>query len=591
MTETVVRASRIIATAGHVDHGKSTLVRALTGTDPDRWAEEKRRGLTIDLGFAWTALPSGAVASFVDVPGHVRFLPNMLAGVGGIAGCLFVVAATEGWMPQSEEHLRILDVLGTATGVLALTKVGGLDADEVELATLELQDRVKGTFLAKSPIVAVDVPAAIGLDALRRALGAMVSNSPDPLDRARPRMWIDRCFSAAGAGTVVTGTLTGGSVGLGDSLAVVPGPPGSPAVRVRGVQTHGSDVESVAPGHRVALNLAGVSRAQVGRGQALVRPDQWEATSMFDAEVAVLPGLEHELTRRGAFLLHVGTHAAPVELQLLSGRSRLGPGEPGAVRIRLGTGARLPLAPGDRFVIRDAGRDQTVAGGEVLDVAPVLRPGRARPDRDLDRVIGERGWIEADRLTRLTGESRAPTVGQWVVSPDARARAERALNEAVAAAPPLGIEISGLDDRQRALVAQMDDLVVRGDRVLRRDSSEGSAEATRWLEELEAQLFAPPPPDRTVPPAVVRDLVRRGLVVEAAGLLFHPLAVDRAARTVAELLAKEPAGVTVAAVREALGTSRKWAMPLLAHLDAAGVTRRRGDVRVAGPRLPKAGSG
>lgn len=582
-------ASRIVATAGHVDHGKSTLVHALTGTDPDRWAEEKRRGLTIDLGFAWTPLPSGAVVSFVDVPGHVRFLPNMLAGVGAIAGCLFVVAATEGWMPQSEEHLRILDVLGTASGVVALTKIGGLDSEAVEFAALETGERLTGTFLEHAPVVGVDVPAGIGVDALRGALDTMVSSSPDPADRDRPRIWIDRCFSAAGAGTVVTGTLAGGPVAVGDLLEIVPGPSRAEPARVRGIQTHGADVERVDPGNRVALNLAGLPRGEASRGQALVRPGQWEPTARFDAAISVVPGLDHPLTRRGAFLLHVGSHAGTVEVQLLGGLSRLSPGESGAARLRLASGAPLPLATGDRFVIREAGRDETVAGGEVLDVAPVLRPGRANPDRRVERVIDERGWIEADLLERLTGEARPPTVGRWVVSPRARAEAERSLRESVEAAGPLGLDASGLDDAQRALLPLIDELELRGDRVRLRDAAHESPETVSWLAELERDLFSPPAAEGRVSQAVVRDLVRRSVIVEAEGLFFHPRAVERATLTVAGLLAVKPGGVTVAEVREALGTSRKWAMPLLAHLDATGVTRRRGDVRVAGPRLPGGG--
>ena len=580
--------TRIIATAGHVDHGKSTLVRALTGTDPDRWAEEKRRGLTIDLGFASTDLPSGAIASFVDVPGHVRFLPNMLTGVGAVAGCLFVVAATEGWMPQSEEHLRILDLLGTATGVIALTKVGGLDSDSVELAALELAERVTGTFLGDAPVVGVDAPADIGLGALRAALDVMVSSSPEPIDSGRPRLWVDRSVSAAGAGTVVTGTLTGGALAVGDMLDVVPGPPGAAQARVRGIQTHGVDVEGVGPGRRVALNLAGPSRSEVGRGQALVRPGQWEPTAMFDAEISVVPGLDHPVTRRGAFLLHTGTHSGPVDLQLLAGRTGLRPGETGTARIRSAAGAPLPLMPGDRFVVREAGRDETVAGGEVLDVSPALRPGQARPDRTVDRVVAERGWIEVGLLERLTGERRPPTVGRWVVSAGARAAAERELREAVEAAGAFGLDASGLDERQRALLPLIGRLEVQGDRVRVEGTGQESPEAARWVAGLEQELFSPPAPDG-IAPAMVRDLVRRSVVVEADGLFFHPSAVSHAAATVARLLAGKPEGVTVAEVRQALGTSRKWAMPLLAHLDATGVTRRRGDVRVGGPRLPDPG--
>ena len=200
-----------MATAGHVDHGKSTLVRALTGTDPDRWAEEKERGLTIDLGFASAELPSGAVVSFVDVPGHIRFLKNMLAGVGAVPACLFVVAATEGWKPQSEEHLRILELLGVRHGIVALTKADCVDDDHVELAQLEVAEHVAGTFLDDAEVVEVDAPTGAGLDDLRTALDRLVHATPAAADHGRPRLWIDRAFVVKGAGTVVTGTLGGGS--------------------------------------------------------------------------------------------------------------------------------------------------------------------------------------------------------------------------------------------------------------------------------------------------------------------------------------------------------------------------------------------
>src|SRR5688572_21839838 len=191
----------VVATAGHVDHGKSTLVLALTGMDPDRFEEEKRRGLTIDLGFAWTTLPSGRGIAFVDVPGHVRFLTNMLAGVGGVDACLFVVAATEGWKPQSEEHLRILEILGVEHALVALTKVGSLDDEWIELVRLDVAERVAGTFLERAEVVEVDVPAGLGLDTLRTGLDRLLEETPTAADHDRPRLWVDRSFAAAGAGT------------------------------------------------------------------------------------------------------------------------------------------------------------------------------------------------------------------------------------------------------------------------------------------------------------------------------------------------------------------------------------------------------
>lgn len=243
---------RIVATAGHVDHGKSSLVLALTGTDPDRFAEEKRRGLTIDLGFAHAVLPSGEGISFIDVPGHIRFLRNMLAGVGGIDACLFVVAATEGWKPQSEEHLRILELLGARHGVIALTKVDLVDDEWRDIATLEVLDHVAGTFLADAAIIGVSAPTGAGLDQLRDALDTLVATTPQAIDRNRPRLWVDRVFAAKGSGTVVTGTLTDGSLHVDDRVSVGPR---HNDVRVRSIQSLGSTTEHIGAGNRVALNL------------------------------------------------------------------------------------------------------------------------------------------------------------------------------------------------------------------------------------------------------------------------------------------------------------------------------------------------
>jgi len=295
--------TRVVATAGHVDHGKSSLVLALTGTDPDRFAEEKRRGLTIDLGFAHTLLASGAVASFIDVPGHVRFLRNMLAGVGGVDACLFVVAATEGWKPQSEEHLRILELLGLRRGVIALTMADLVDDDWREIAVLEVADHVAGTFLDGAPIVPVSSVTGAGLDDVRAALGALLAATPPARDRARARLWVDRSFAAKGAGTVVTGTLADGSLRVDDTVIVEPG---ARSARVRGIQTLGAAVDAIGPGNRVALNISGIAHDEVARGDAIVAPGRWRATDRFDARLDVLVSLDHEVSRRGAYLAYVG---------------------------------------------------------------------------------------------------------------------------------------------------------------------------------------------------------------------------------------------------------------------------------------------
>ncbi|MET0326016.1 MAG: selenocysteine-specific translation elongation factor [Ilumatobacteraceae bacterium] len=569
---------RVIATAGHVDHGKSSIVMALTGTDPDRFAEEKRRGLTIDLGFAH-AIVDGEAISFVDVPGHVRFLRNMLAGVGGVDACLFVVAASEGWKPQSEEHLRILELVGVRHGVIALTKIDVLDdADLVELAGLEVADHLAGTFLAGAPIVPVAAPLGVGLDELASALSALARATPASRDRGRPRLWIDRVFSSKGSGTVVTGTLTDGSIAAGDPVVVEPG---GRAARVRVIQTTGTVVSAIEPGHRVALNLAGVEHTELARGDVVVTPGRWRATERIDASLTVLASLDHVVSRRGAYAAYIGSGEHAVRLRVLGSES-LAPGQTGSVRLHLPVA--LPLLPGDRYVLRESGRDETVGGGEVLDVAPLLPASRARPDRDVDRVVAERGWVDVDELELLTGERRQPTVGRWVAPADVVTSAAVELSNRLDAAGPRGLDVSTLDDRQRAVLATLDDVVVDGVNARRADRVD-PLDGHPAIAALAAGGLAPAEPvgiDR----AELRELARRGVLVERDGLWFHSEAVAAAGLLAADLLRQQPAGFTVGAFREAAGITRKHAVPLLAELDARGVTRRRDDLRIAGNRLP-----
>ncbi len=571
----------VVATAGHVDHGKSTLVLALTGMDPDRFAEEKARGLTIDLGFAWATLDSGRELAFIDVPGHVRFLKNMLAGVGAVDACLFVVAATEGWKPQSEEHLRILQLLGVGHGLIALTKVGLVDDDTRELTRMEIEDEVAGTFLDGAAIVEVDVPAGRGIDDLRAALDKLLATTPASVDRNRPRLWVDRVFAAKGSGTVVTGTLAGGGLAVDDELVVLPT---MAKVRVRGLQSLQRQRDEVGPGSRVAVNLSGVSHDELSRGHAVVRPGQWRPTRTFDASLQVLEGLGHPVSRRGAYQAYLGSGEHAVRLRVL-GEEAIAPGKVGAVRLHLPVA--VPLLPGDRFIVRESGRDETVGGGEVLDVAPVLAASKARPSRSVDRVVAERGWVSADDLERMTGERREPNVGRWVVAPAARELALTELRAAIEGAGPLGVDRAGLTDRQRAVLPLLEGVVTEGGRVRPAAGADPLADHP-FVAALEASAWSPPDPS-AVNRAELAELVRRGLVVEREGVYFAPSAVDAAARRVAELLVANPEGVTVAQVRDGLGTTRKHALPLLAHLDATGVTRRRGDLRIGGPRLPGSG--
>lgn len=568
----------VVGTAGHVDHGKSSLVRVLTGTDPDRFAEEQQRGLTIDLGFAHTALPSGEVISFIDVPGHVRFLRNMLSGAGGIGACLFVVAATEGWKPQSEEHLRILQLLGLRDGVVALTKVDLVDREWCELQTLEVLDRLDGTFLEDARVVPVSAHTGEGLDRLRHELDLLLARTAEAIDRGRPRLWIDRSFAAKGSGTVVTGTLTDGSLHVDQRVDVVPA---GRTARIRSMQQHGQPIEVARPGSRVALNLKGVDHHEIGRGDAVVVAAQWRPTRRLDATLDVLAAVDHEVSRRGAHVAYIGSGERPVRVRVL-GPESLAPGSSGLVRLHLVDA--LPLLPGDRFVLRESGRNETIGGGEVLDVAPVLPASRAAPDRAIDRVVAERGWVDVDELEALVGTRVAPTLDRWVVAPAALDAAADSVRRRVAAAGELGLDLAALDAHERAIAATLDGVVVDGGRVRPVGATDTVADHP-VVEQLRAGGAAPPEPTGVDRPTL-RELVRRGVLVERDGIHFHRDAIDAAAATAAALLREHPDGITMSQLRDALGVSRKFALPLANELDARGVTRRRGDLRIGGPRLP-----
>lgn len=568
----------VVATAGHVDHGKSTLVKALTGTDPDRLAEEKERGLTIDLGFASAKLPSGRGVAFIDVPGHVRFLKNMLAGVGSVDACLFVVAATEGWKPQSEEHLRILSLLGIEHGLIALTKVGQADDELRELAALEITDRVAGTFLEDAPIVEIDALDGVGIDDLQHALDELLDVTPTAADHKRPRLWIDRVFAAKGSGTVVTGTLTGGMIRVDDELTVLPG---SLDVRVRALQSLHAERTKVGPGNRVAVNLTGVSHDQLRRGDVLVRRGEWHVTTRVDGRLQVLEALDHPVTRRGAHVAYLGSGEHPVKVRVL-GPSEIAPGTTGAVRLHLPVG--LPLLPGDRFILRESGRGETLGGGEILDVDPLVSAATAVPDRSVDRVIAERGRVDVDHLFRLTGERRDPDVGRWAVDPERLAETVADVRSRIDEAGPMGLDLATLDEFERAVLDSLDGVATEGGHVRVADAADPLADHS-FLAALEAAPFAPPDPDG-VDRAELRELVRRGDVLEEGGVYFARSAIDAAAHVVATLLADAPDGVTVAEMRDAWGTTRKFAIPLVTILDDNGITRRRDDLRIAGPRLP-----
>ncbi|MGA1420283.1 MAG: selenocysteine-specific translation elongation factor [Ilumatobacteraceae bacterium] len=568
----------VIATAGHVDHGKSSLVLALTGTDPDRWAEEKRRGMTIDLGFAHTQLPSGETASFIDVPGHIRFLRNMLAGVGAIDGCILVVDAKEGWMPQTEEHFQILKLLGLQHGVIALTKVDLVDAKVENDRRTEVRTKLRESFLSDAPIVSVSVVSSKGLDEIRNALDVLIGdstlNSPTR-NRNRPRLWIDRSFSSRGAGTVVTGTLIDGSLESDTELTIVRT---RQRVRVREIQQHEKSTTQLAPGHRCALNLVGVNHAEIFRGDALIIEDQWLPSTMFDASLTIVPSLQHRVTRRGSYSVYIGSGEFAAKIRLI-GTRELQANENGFVRIALQT--PIPILPGDRYILRESGRQETIGGGEVLDIAPTLRASKAKPDRSVDRVISERQWVTAKELELLTGEVCQPMVGDWLTTAKLldTTRKELALKLAKTSD---GLEISRLKPHEQAVLVTLPDVVIE----MGRARIKGASSITEHpYVGLFAKSGVTPPDTKTLDRNIVRQIVQRGLFVDIDGVVFHISALETARLNVQKILQQHPNGFTVSQFRENLGITRKHAVPLLEALDRRAITKRNGDLRVGGARL------
>jgi len=588
----------VIATAGHVDHGKSALVIALTGRDPDRWDEEKRRGLTIDLGFAWTRLGDRDVG-FVDVPGHERFVKNMLAGVDGADAALFVVAADEGWKPQSEEHLAVLDLIGIRRGVVALTRADLVDPDRLELASLEIGERLEGTTLAGSEIVPTAAPDGTGIDRLRSALTAVLDGLDD-MDRERPRLWIDRAFTIGGAGTIVTGTLVGGSVAVGDTLQIHPG---DDAPRVRGLQVHEAEVERAAPGNRTAVNLSGADRAGLARGMMLGRPGDWRATRRFVTALRTVRDVTADPGDRGSHHLHVGSGSWPVRVRTVD-RSE------GHWLALIDSDDPIPLTAGDRLVLREVGRQAVVAGGVVLDPHPARRTravratmhllGRAAsdPDEAATRLLAVRGVARLDELAADSGGGRpndAVIAGELALSAEAHAdlsdrasTAARAFHDqhpfrpglpVASLARELGLDASTLS----AIVASLDGLASDG-ATIRLEShhpqeAAGSDPAWEAARKVLLEAGATPPAMGELP--VGRDalssLLRSGaLVGVGSDFVYLPETLDGIV-TAAKAL---PDGFTVADFRDALGMTRKHAIPLLEWMDERGITRRQGDVRV-----------
>lgn len=387
----------VIATAGHVDHGKSSLIRAITGTDPDRLAEEQRRAMTIDLGFAHCTTGNGTVLSFVDVPGHADFIRTMISGVSGVDIVMLIIDANEGWKPQTEEHLGIIEVLGISSGIVVLTKSDKVATETLQQRKEEIAARLKTSSVTWHDTLTTSVVDNTGISELITQIENLVAAQVTNSNNTRPRLFIDRVFSMKGSGTVVTGTLEGGNLEAASSLIVART---GTAVRIREIQTHGSVVAVAQSGSRCAINLSGIDANELQRGDALVRENDWYTSNAFDARINVLPALQHVLTHRGSFTLHVGTRSQSATIRILQSDS-IDPGQSGLVRIRFDNS--LPLVPGDRFLLRDTGIGATVGGGVILDVDPRGRVKDAAPDGSAEQILSNRGWLTVDESRQLTG--------------------------------------------------------------------------------------------------------------------------------------------------------------------------------------------
>ena len=613
----------VLGTAGHVDHGKSALVLALTGIDPDRLREEKVRAMTIDLGFAWLKLPSGREVGIVDVPGHERFIKNMLAGVGGIDLALLVVAANEGVMPQTREHLAILDLLGVRKGLVVITKKDLVDEEWLSLVTLEVEELIKPTVLSGAPIVAVSALTGEGLPKLVSTIDQLLSATEPRKDIGRPRLPIDRIFAISGSGTVVTGTLIDGSLSRGQEVEIVP--PGLKS-RLRELQTHKARIETATPGSRVAANLVGIATSQLKRGDVLTSPGWLAPTTILDARLRLLPSLRRPLRHNATVSFHTGAAEVMAKVRMLE-KERLEPGDTGWAQLILAE--TVAVVKGDHFIIRST--TDTMGGGTVVD------PHATRHRRFRSAVIQgletqERGTAEEVMMAII--ESRQPI--EWSAL---LARCDLPPSEAQPAIEHLlqQQDIVGIGQGEDRLLfstsgwkslaakataivqdyhrrfparpgmpkAEVASKLKLGPRqfisAVKRLAQEGilvekgasvhlpafeiqltpeqQAKIDAFLRSLARNPYAPP--SELIPePDLLDLLVDEGRVVKISdSVVFAAATYDEMVRRITAHI-KERGKVTLAEVRDMFNTSRKYSQALLEYMDEKQVTRRVGDERV-----------
>ena len=617
----------VIGTAGHVDHGKSTLVKALTDIDPDRFPEEKAREMTIDLGFAWMTLPSGREVSIVDVPGHERFIKNMLAGVGAIDLALLIVAADESVMPQTREHLAILDILQITRGLVVVTKTDLVDDELVELVKAEVEDTLKGTSFEGCPMVGVSAYTGDGMDELKATMDSILDVTEARKDLGRPRLPIDRCFTISGFGTVVTGTLIDGTLTVGQEVELA----GSgQRARVRGLQSHKTKVDATDPGVRLAVNLSGLSRDEVERGEVLTIPGWLKPTRRLDVRLRMVKNAAHPLKHNEGITFHLFTSESLARVRLLDA-DRLAAGEEGWVQILLSD--PIPVVKGDFFVIRSS--EDTLGGGQVVDPNPRRRYRRFDDDvverlMTLDQGTGgdiiisvAKQWEPCDltvlsqrtnlpreevteRVSQLTEEGHLVSLGDLESDADAvvySAQGWDVLKSKVSSALQLyhtqyplrqGVPAQEIRSRlnlsqpvyQRVLAGLTEQGVVVDERQsLRLPDHEITLtpkmeeEASSYLKSLQKNPYSPSS-DQQVSSELLGVLIDQGKVVRVTdGVVFDAAAYREMTESIVQHL-KDQGNITVAEARTMFDTSRKYILPLLEHMDQQQITRRTGDERV-----------
>ena len=617
----------VIGTAGHVDHGKSTLVKALTGIDPDRFPEEKAREMTIDLGFAWMELPSGREVSIVDVPGHERFIKNMLAGVGAIDLALLIVAADESVMPQTREHLAILDILQITRGLVVVTKTDLVDEELVELVKAEVEDTLQGTSFEGCLMVGVSAYTGDGLDELKETMDRILDETNARQDLGRPRLPVDRCFTISGFGTVVTGTLIDGTLTVGQEIELA----GSgQRARVRGLQSHKTKIDSSDHGVRLAVNLSGLSKDEVERGEILTIPGWLKPTYRLDARLRMVKNAPNPLKHNQGVTFHLFTGESSARVRLLDA-DRLTAGQEGWVQLLLND--PLPVVKGDFFVIRSS--EDTLGGGQIVDPNPRRRYRRFDDDiverlLTLDQGTGgdiiisvAEQWGPCDlttlsqrtnlsreevteRVAQLTEEGDLVNLGDFGGDADAvvySAQGWAILKSKVTSALQLyhtqyplrhGVPTQEIRSRldlsqpvyQRALVKLVKEQVVVDERQsLRLPDHEITLtpkmeeEASAYLQSLQKDPYSPSS-DLKVSSELLSVLIDQGKVVRVTdGVIFDASAYREMTERIVQHLNDE-GNITVAEARTMFDTSRKYILPLLEHMDQQQITRRTGDERV-----------